>query len=611
MKLKFYVMTIVIINLFKNADSLGKLDTVYGYMNTFAGPDSLAKSNDIATNNIPSPMNANGEIHQIQKIDSNLVATENVIKPVVVNLNDPNAELSDWLSISYYKSKENITFPGLGKSNVNVNIFQGFELSINSQFQVAHYEGAKFNGEFWFRARSGYIYYSATKEDINIIHPILVNSIQNIAEPVATSIGIFHCFSVFDYQNIEYKICALDSATKLKWLCSLELYTGINIDPICKAEDQNNTDVNYMNSTLLQNKPKSENVIIIPKQARKCNDNWDYKNKGKDWECGCADGKFQSPIDLPLKEETTNYERKPVFMYDVIPPIADFDINGFINKGENIKILNDKGVLKIKHPNMGTISLDDGTIYQAEEIIFHTPSEHTINGERYDMEMQVIHIGVTPGDINKQAILSFLFTKKPNVFNKFIDNLDFLNLPNEAERYKDLAKELYIPNVLLNADETETDTKHMRKFSFYTYYGSITSPPCTERTMHFVHADPIPLSNTAIDLFSEAIRKLDSDKFLTNSCNSGNSRVIQPRNNREVLIYDHIKSGCPDFKKEEDKVEVALPIGHYEKMEKSVSDFIYVDGPKPSGLPDSFVVPKGDVPEEYVLPENYEEELNQ
>ena len=40
---------------------------------------------------------------------------------------------------------------------------------------------------------------------------------------------------------------------------------------------------------------------------------------------------------------------------------------------------------------MGKISDIDGTTYEASEILFHTPSEHTILGERYPLEVQIVH----------------------------------------------------------------------------------------------------------------------------------------------------------------------------------------------------------------------------
>ena len=131
----------------------------------------------------------------------------------------------------------------------------------------------------------------------------------------------------------------------------------------------------------------------------------------------------------------------------------------------------------------------------------------------------------------------------------------------------------------------------MTPFSFYTYEGSLTFPPCTERTLYYVHADPLELSSTAIALFKEALKKPDSidehGNLVVESGSPENYRVTQPRNDREVFIYDHTKYDCPVYAK---KAKVVKPAGHYEKRVKETTNFIWVNGNKVSGIPGAFVV---------------------
>ena len=90
----------------------------------------------------------------------------------------------------------------------------------------------------------------------------------------------------------------------------------------------------------------------------------------------------------------------------------------------------------------------DGGVYYAEEIVFHTPSEHTIKGKKYDMEMQVIHYGQSQGDIAKQIVLSFLFEKTPGRYNQFIEDLNVFDLPNPTSPVRDLeGRQLDFPAV--------------------------------------------------------------------------------------------------------------------------------------------------------------------
>ena len=82
---------------------------------------------------------------------------------------------------------------------------------------------------------------------------------------------------------------------------------------------------------------------------------------------------------------------------------------------------------------MGRLITVDGAVYSAEEIIIHTPAEHSLNGKKYDMEVSIIHYGITVGDIAKQASLNFLFEKSPGVTNPFLEDLNYNDLSGHIE----------------------------------------------------------------------------------------------------------------------------------------------------------------------------------
>jgi len=95
----------------------------------------------------------------------------------------------------------------------------------------------------------------------------------------------------------------------------------------------------------------------------------------------------------------------------------------------------------------------DGGVFHAQEISFHTPSQHRVNGEEFPMEMQVVHVGKTIGDTAKHLILSFFFKKSPGVYNKFLEALDFFNLPNPLEKKIDIVKNIFLPNIHFTVNE--------------------------------------------------------------------------------------------------------------------------------------------------------------
>jgi carbonic anhydrase len=520
-------------------------------------------------------------------------------KSYIIDLNDPNAELSDWLFISSDKLKDRYHFPVVTRreGDKEMNDFSIEGQLINKKFNDAKKDGSLDRRQFFFRARAGYVYYAETKSELNVLGSILMKNVSD-AQPLKYAQNITtvsHCFNIIDYEEAIWRICALDNETKLKWMCSLEDYTKSDIELEC------NPDKNTQ-ATAVQTRKVTQPVIVIPIPSKQCNEKWDHKNNGNDWECTCKDGRTQSPIDLPTKDDAVLSGSKPIFQYDYISAKAEEStIDGLITQGENIKIRYDRNAIRIPHPNLGKIIATDGGVFKAEEIVFHTPSEHTINGEQFDMEMQVIHYGTTKGDIAKQVILSFLFKKKPGVYNKFIDKLDFFNLPNSIDNLRDITTDLYIPSVFYNTDDE--DNEFLKPFSFYTYDGSLTTPPCTERTTHYVVADPIPLSNTVIQLFKEALKIPDvtyekGNYYIANDMS--NSREVQPRNGREVIIYDHIKFNCPEYKPAPKKVE---PVGHYEKHDNYVTEYYFVPSTEPSGIPGSLVVTENEakgVPEKRI-----------
>ena len=259
-----------------------------------------------------------------------------------------------------------------------------------------------------------------------------------------------------------------------------------------------------------------------------------------------------------------------------------------VKEGQNLKIFFKDGALRIYSNNLGKVVTLDGTGYYAEEINFHTPSEHKINGKQLDMEMKIIHKARTKGDYGKRLTLSFLFTAKPGAYNKFLDKLDFYNLPNPYDKVQEIKDDIFIPNVFLNEDIE--GPSEMIPFSFYSYEGSITEPPCNEKTIVYVASEPIPVSVSTLQLFREALSLPDKVAFggqtVYSQKNLSNFRKIQPIKGRPVFHYDK-KNDCPIFIK---KAHGARVKGHYERVKKQGADYIYVGGNKPSGIPGAFVV---------------------
>lgn len=146
---------------------------------------------------------------------------------------------------------------------------------------------------------------------------------------------------------------------------------------------------------------------------------------------------------------------------------------------------------------------------------------------------------------------------------------------------------MYIPKILFDKDSGEVPI--MKEFSMYTYQGSLSAPPCTERTIRYVHADPIGIGTVTLELFKEALRIPDLMDSKGNVIISDvlpiNNRRIQNINGRSIFYYLADKEDNYFDRKPKHRTS-----GHYEKLKKKTTEFYYVNNQHPSGMPGALVV---------------------
>jgi len=506
----------------------------------------------------------------------------------VTNSSDPSI-IQEWLRISSKDFLNRQKFPiinlpgGISKQvRVDSNNFR-----INDGFQYGNPDSGKNPLDFWFSITKNRIIYSQRKTDLDVLGIIKISGVTK--NPDATKF----CINIVDNsEDADFSICANNDQLRLKIFCSMKKNLGGKTPYEC-LEGPKSATVNmalFPKPTVIEEK-LMQPIILIPLPSPSCNEKWDYLNEGKDWECTCKEGKEQSPINLPKTEEAIQSPVTPLFQYSEVQAKSVLTtLDGELKANEYMKIKYFKNALRIFHSDMGKIVTLDGAVYIAEEIVFHTPSEHTIDGKKYDMEMQVIHYGQTKGDISKQVVLSFLFQKKAGVYNKFIDDVDFFSLPNPMYPEREINNNLYIPKVFYSSSDDNIPVA--RPFSFYTYQGSITFPPCTERTIHYVVSKPIPIGSSSLQLIKEAINVPDTHdqktgNIVINADEVTNARAIQDIGSRAVFYYDHVKYHGDDLNT---KIPKKNSIGHYEKFNKKATEYFFVTGDQPSGIPNSFLV---------------------
>ena len=184
--------------------------------------------------------------------------------------------------------------------------------------------------------------------------------------------------------------------------------------------------------------------------------------------------------------------------------------------------------------------------YSCDKLEIHTRSEHYIDNKQYDLELQ-IHFRLTDKTIidkntTDNIILVILVNGVDNNDNihpffkslelkdvpmekgharMLSDNIDYSYLFNEKKETKEL------PNIQDALGDLKYD-KHHPLNEFYLYFGSYTSPPCSETVTYIISANIISVSWDQIIYLTRSILKNNSD---------GNNRNIQEINSRKIYYY--------------------------------------------------------------------------
>ncbi len=213
----------------------------------------------------------------------------------------------------------------------------------------------------------------------------------------------------------------------------------------------------------------------------------------------CAEGLSQSPIDLNESMETDLPEIKLVLLND-----------------KEVDVLNQKGVIS-ELDNGHTIQINAKTSekmtvaeksYSLIQFHFHEPSEHTVNGKHYPMEMHFVH----QAEDGALAVVGVFIEEGSH--NLGIETL-WKHLGNEVG----VAEQTKIPSDFSKA--IITGDAH----GIFHYDGSLTTPPCSEGVKWYIRKTPTQLSREQIDTFTKIY--------------DHNNRPVQPINDRKLYFDEN------------------------------------------------------------------------
>lgn len=197
----------------------------------------------------------------------------------------------------------------------------------------------------------------------------------------------------------------------------------------------------------------------------------------------CGSGQRQSPIDL--KGATTKAIANIDFHYSKVP----------------LSLSNNGHRVQVPVPPGSHMTLD-GQRYDLQQLYFHTPSEHRVDGKLSDGELHLVHKHAD-GSLAVVGVLLETGSANPALAPIISAAPEKNSGPVNTGKHIDV-------NALLPRQRTS-----------YRYVGSLTTPPCTEGVKWTVMSEPIELSSAQLDRLTTATGK--------------NNRPVQPRNGRPLL----------------------------------------------------------------------------
>ena len=197
----------------------------------------------------------------------------------------------------------------------------------------------------------------------------------------------------------------------------------------------------------------------------------------------CAIGAQQSPIDLT----------RPLTASIDVPVARWSPANG-------AQVVNNGHTLQVNVTSPGSLQLD-GKDYALKQFHFHHPSEHTIDGKSFPLEVHFVH-AAPDGDLAVIGVMVDGGAVNPSL------NPIWAVAP---------AKE----GTAEAAGQIDLDAFLPKDASLYRYEGSLTTPPCSETVHWTVMSTPITASPSQLAAFAQLFPM--------------NARPVQPLNRRFIL----------------------------------------------------------------------------
>lgn len=207
----------------------------------------------------------------------------------------------------------------------------------------------------------------------------------------------------------------------------------------------------------------------------------------------CGSGKSQSPIDIVRAKAEPATALRTSYAPAGLRVVHHEHVADGLNNGHTVQV---------NYVGADALTVGDET-FTLQQYHFHSPSENTVDGKHYPMEMHLVH----KSQAGKLAVLGvFIEEGAENAAYAPV----WANLPKEK------GKEFHLEHVKVNVDDLLPKERTTWRFD-----GSLTTPPCTEGVKWLVLTQPVQLSAQQVAAFRAVI--------------DGNNRPTQPLNGRTVV----------------------------------------------------------------------------
>lgn len=210
-------------------------------------------------------------------------------------------------------------------------------------------------------------------------------------------------------------------------------------------------------------------------------------------------GNEQTPIDI-RNEDLTFVEHLPALGFSYGTKVA-LDI---VNK----EAPDEHGTIRANVPDGGGELTVAGVTYKLLQFHFHAPGEHELNGQKFPMELHLVHkvVDETSPDNGTLSVVGIFI--KAGKEHKELSKI-FADLPAQPDEHRAVSR-FNLTKLLPHGLES------------YRYRGSLTTPNFDEGVRWVVLAEPIEMSEAQIEGFKQLFPE-------------GNSRELQPLNGRTIF----------------------------------------------------------------------------